>query len=253
MRFHGFGSPVKPVILLLHGGGLSWWSMEAVARRLERDFYVLVPTLDGHGEEGDCPFESIEATAAKLITYIDECCGGKVHALCGLSLGAQVVVELLALRSDVAQYAIVESALVIPMVQTVKWLLPTYDFLYGLVQKRWFARWQAKSLWVTEPYFEAYYADSRRMTKETLINITWSNGTYSLKETLAQSTCRVMVAVGERELSLMKRSAQALSALLPFSELRILSGLKHGQWSLKEPKAYEEALRAWIASGTVTV
>ena len=51
MKFHEFGNRNLPPILLIHGGGSSWWNYLRQARILSEDYRVILPTLNGHGEE----------------------------------------------------------------------------------------------------------------------------------------------------------------------------------------------------------
>ena len=51
MIFHEFGDKKFPHILLIHGGGNSWWNYLRQARILSDKYHVILPTLDGHGEE----------------------------------------------------------------------------------------------------------------------------------------------------------------------------------------------------------
>jgi pimeloyl-ACP methyl ester carboxylesterase len=60
MKFKELGKPENPVIFLLHGEGLSWWSTESAARRLMKKYRVIMPVLDGHGEDAETEFISIE-------------------------------------------------------------------------------------------------------------------------------------------------------------------------------------------------
>ena len=108
-----FGQQNPDVIILLHGGGLSWWNYREVAQRLAERYHVVLPVLDGHAYS-DTPFTNIEDNAARLISYIDAHFGGQVLGLGGLSLGGQIAVEMLSQRKDVCRYALLESALVKP-------------------------------------------------------------------------------------------------------------------------------------------
>ena len=67
MRFQEYGTKQKNVILLLHGGGLSWWNYKSVAELLSKDFTVCLPILDGHGGS-DREFTSIEENAGYSAT-----------------------------------------------------------------------------------------------------------------------------------------------------------------------------------------
>lgn len=51
MKFHEFGDKNLPHILLIHGGGSSWWNYLRQARILSKDYHIILPTLNGHGEE----------------------------------------------------------------------------------------------------------------------------------------------------------------------------------------------------------
>ena len=118
-----FGQQNPDVVMLLHGGGLSWWNYREAAKRLAERYHVVLPVLDGHADS-DAPFTSIEDNAARLISYIDAHFGGQVLVLGGLSLGGQIAVEMLSQRKDVCRYALIESALVKPSKLTAAMIGP---------------------------------------------------------------------------------------------------------------------------------
>ena len=74
---------------------------------------MVLPILDGH-TGSDRSFSTIEENASALIEEIDERFGGQVLLIGGLSLGGQVLVEMLSQRKDICKYALIESALVRP-------------------------------------------------------------------------------------------------------------------------------------------
>ncbi|MBQ5364912.1 MAG: alpha/beta hydrolase, partial [Spirochaetales bacterium] len=113
MEFREFGDKDRPVVMLLHGGGLNWWNYREQAELLAPRFHVILPILDGHAGSSRA-FTSIADNAAEIIDFIDAECVGKVLLAGGLSLGAQILLEMLAQRGDVCRFAFVESAAVIP-------------------------------------------------------------------------------------------------------------------------------------------
>jgi len=241
MVFKEYGNKSSRTIILLHGGGLSSWSLKNVAELLQKDFHVVTPIIDGHGEDGANTFISIEDSAKKLVEYIDTECSGKVFALGGLSIGAQIVTEVLSVRRDIAEYAIIESALVLP-IKGVGAMVPVYKAVYGLIKRRWFSQMQAKSLLVPKELFEEYYNDSLKMSKQSLINITLSNGNYLIKDTLSDTRAIVLLIVGEKEIGIMKKSAQKLLNAIPGSKLFIAANMGHGEMSLRYPQKYKELI-----------
>jgi pimeloyl-ACP methyl ester carboxylesterase len=246
MKFREFGPKDCPTIILLHGGGLSWWSLQGIVDGLLPDYHVVTTIIDGFGEDSDETFISIEDSACKLIQYIDRELGGKVHAIGGLSLGAQIVVELLSQRPDITDFAVIESALVIPMKSTSALMVPMVKLSYGLVRKKWFSRLQAKQMLLPEAILEQYFTDSMKISRESMVNMTLSNGNYPLKDSISQTKAKVLILVGEKELGVMKKSAAVLNKAIPSSTLKLLPGMAHGQFSLTKPKEYVHTIRDFI-------
>lgn len=242
MIFKTFGNPADPVVLLLHGGGLSHWSVEPLVQLLSPDYFCITPIIDGHGEDGDTTFISINDSALKVIDYIEQNHGGSIHAICGLSIGAQITLEVLSLKEQICRFSIVESALTIPL--RFKSLIElTTTMAYPLIKQKWYSRLQAKSLLLPSHMFESYYRDSCKISKESLRNIISSNSTYKLNENLNRTKAKVLILVGGRELKVMKQSSNLLQDLIPQSEKLVLPSYGHGELSQMHPDQYCEYFR----------
>ncbi len=248
MKFKVFGDRKKPVVVLLHGGGLSWWSYQKIIDKLQDNYYIVTPIIDGHGEDGVTTFISIQDSAGKLIAYIDKEFHGKVFLLGGLSIGAQIVTEVLSIRKDISSFGIIESALLYPIIGTNLLTVPSYKLFYGLIREKWFSKLQAKTLSVPEDMFPTYYEDSLKITKESLINITLSNGDYILKDSIKDNTAKILIIVGEKELKIMKKSAAYLHNLIPSSKFYLAEGCSHGELSLKYYEKYLNLIKDFIES-----
>ncbi|MDF2905465.1 MAG: alpha/beta fold family hydrolase [Herbinix sp.] len=235
-----------PTIILLHGGGLSWWSLQPIIELLKEIYHVVTPIIDGHGEDAHETFISIEDSAKKLINYIDTNHNGKVYAIGGLSIGAQIVTEVLSSREDIADFAIIESSLVYPIKGTSSMTIPAYKIFYGLIKLRWFSKLQAKTLCVPENMFEQYYTESIVMSKQSLINITLSNGNYELKSIISNTKAKVLILVGGKEIGIMRKSAKRLNMSIAGSELVVLPGMGHGEISLMYPEKYVELVITFL-------
>ena len=237
MKYMEYGVQHRPVILLLHGGGLSWWNFREEAELLSQQYHVVLPILDGH-TGSDAPFISMEQNAREIIAWVDRHCGGQVLLMGGLSLGGQVLVEILSHRPEICRYAILESALVFPMRVTHAVVKPTYSLCYPLIRQRWFARLQFRSLHIQPELFEEYYRDTAGLTRPDMIAFLEANANYRLKDSLRSCAAQTLVLAGGRELPVMKRSARALAAKLPHARLEILPGYTHGELSLNHAQQY---------------
>lgn len=246
MLFKEIGNANNPKMIFLHGGGLSAWTLDPVVALLKDQFYVITPVIDGHAEDGKETFISIEDSTAKLIDYIDHHCKGKVFLLGGLSIGAQIVSEVLSQREDIADFAVVESALVIPIRKTTAMMAPINWLSFGLIRNKSFSKMQAKALCLPPEQFERYYQDSLKISKQSLMNMSRSNGNYALKKELSKTRSNVLIIVGEKELGIMKKSAQLLSDEINQNQLYIAEGMKHGEMSLMYPVRYVELIRSFF-------
>lgn len=248
MIFKEFGDRKNQTIILIHGGGLSWWIWKPQIEVLSKDYYIVAPILDGHGDDFNTDFVSIEDSAEKVIDYIKKKQHGKVFAIGGLSIGSQIVIEILSKESDIAEFAAIESALVYPIRLITKLTVPMFNLFYGLIKMKWYARLQAKTLNVPIELFDFYFIDGSRMSKKSLINMTESNGNYSMPQKIENSNVKTLILVGEKELSIMKKSAVKLSKTLKYSTLKILPKYSHGEISILNPLEYIELCKSHFSS-----
>ena len=240
-----FGQQNSNVVMLLHGGGLSWWNYREVAQKLANRYHVVLPVLDGHAD-GNAPFTTIEANAADLISYIDTHFDGQVLAVGGLSLGGQIAAEMLSQRENICQYALLESALVKPMKLTSALIAPAFGMSYGLIKQKWFAKLQAGYLGIPKKLFDDYYRDTCAIRKADMIAFLKANSLYTVKPGLSETTAKVKIVAGSREQKNIRDSAVLLNQAIPGSSMEILPGLRHGDLSLNKPEQYAKILTDWI-------
>ena len=246
MQYVECGAHNLQTIILLHGGGLSWWNYREVAQLLADKYHVVLPILDGHADS-DAPFTSIEDNAARIIAHIDEHFGGKVLAIGGLSLGGQIAVEILTQRSDICRFALFESTLVKPLKLTHALIKPTFGMSYGLIRQKWFAKMQAAYLGIPQKLFDDYYRDTCKIIKEDMIAFLESNSAYSIKPALRDTQAKVHIVFGCKEQSSIRTSGKLLNHTIRGSTLQILPGYNHGDLSLNHPQAYAQMLLTLIS------
>ena len=242
MHYVEFGKENNNIILLLHGGGLSWWNYEDVAKSLQKDYHVILPILDGHAKS-EKPFTTIEDNADEIIAFIDAHLGGSVFLIGGLSLGGQILLEILSQRNDICKYAIIESALVIPSKLMYSMIKPAFGSCYGLIQYKWFSKLQFKSLKIKSDLFDHYFKDTCAISKKDMIAFLQANSLYSLKESIKKCTAKVYVFVGGKEKNAMQKSAKVIHQALQESILQSLPGLYHGEFSINQGKDYANKIR----------
>ena len=246
MRYVEYGNQNPETVILLHGGGLSWWNYRDVAQLLSDRFHVVLPILDGHADS-DAPFTSIEDNAARIIAHIDESFGGNILAVGGLSLGGQIAVEMLTQRPDICRFALLESTLVKPSKLTHALIKPTFGMSYGLIKQKRFAKMQAAYLGIPQKLFDDYYRDTCKISKEDMIAFLESNSAYSIKPALRDAQAKVHIVFGSKEQSSIRTSGKLLNRMIPGSTLESLPGYNHGDLSLNHPEQYSQMLLTLIS------
>ena len=242
MNYIEYGKKNSKVIILLHGGGLSWWNYREVAELLQADYHVILPILDGHAGS-DRDFTTIEDNAKEIIEFIDEQFDGSVFLIGGLSLGGQILVEILSQRKDICKNAIVESALVIPSKFTYSLIKPAFGSCYGLIRNKWFSKLQFQSLRIKPDLFEDYYRDTCGISKENMISFLEENSMYSLKESIKECSANVHIFVGEKENHAMRKSATIIHDKLKNSYLHVLPNMYHGEFSINHAENYVNKIK----------
>ena len=237
MKYIEYGDANKAAIILLHGGGFSWWNYREIAETLSSDYHIILPILDGHAESND-DFSTIEDNAARIISFIDEHLGGSVLLIGGLSLGGQILLEILSQRKNICRYALVESALVIPSKFTYSMIKPVFGSCYGLIKHKWFAKLQFRSYRIKQELFEDYFRDTCGISKQNMISFLQANSLYSVKESLKESCSKVSIFVGEKENNAMQKSASIIHNTLPGSSLQVLPKMYHGEFSMNHTNDY---------------
>ena len=237
MNYKEYGKEHKEVIVLLHGGGLSWWNYREVAEKLSSDYRVILPILDGHAKSS-YDFTSIEENAVRIIKFIDEHLGGSVLLIGGLSLGGQIALEILSQKKDICQYALIESTLVVPSKFTYAMIKPAFGSCYGLIKHRWFSKLQFKSLKIKQELFEEYFRDTCGISKSNMIAFLEANALYGIKPSIAQCSAKTYVFVGEKEKKVMQKSAKIIQEKLQRGLLQVLPKMYHGEFSINHAEDY---------------
>ena len=165
-------------------------------------------------------------------------------------MGGQILVEMLAQRKDICRYAVIESALVMPMKLTHMLVKPMMDMSYGLIRQKWFAKLQFRVLKMKENLFDDYYRDTCKITKDNMTAFLRANSCYQLKQRLKNTCAKCFVFVGEKEPQIMVRSAYHLKEKIPDSELHIMKKRYHGEFSINHAQEYAknitEILEAYL-------
>ena len=149
-------------------------------RTNSNDFQIIIPILDGHAGS-DKNFTTIEDNAAEIISFIDVNFGGSVLLIGGLSLGGQILLEMLSQRkiSAVLQWSRAHRF----SIQTNLFVDKTS--VWGLLwidSAKWFSKLQFRSLRMRPELFHDYYQDTCGIAKQNMIAFLQESSMYFMKK-----------------------------------------------------------------------
>lgn len=220
------GDAHAPPILLLHGGGVAGWMWRPTLERLATTVRVIIPDLPGHGLSADETYRSHEETTQAVARVLEE---RAPHGalVAGFSLGAQLTMLLAATRPDLVTDAVVVSAQAKPL----RFPQATLGLLAAaapLARQRWFAKLQAKELFIPDELLSDYLRDSARVSRETLLAGVGENIRFTLPAGWADFKNPALVMVGRKERKLMHDSARGIHGSLPGSQMISVPECGHG-------------------------
>ncbi|KAB8135775.1 alpha/beta hydrolase [Gracilibacillus oryzae] len=244
-----YGDKSAPVIIFIHGGGVSGWMWDQQVAYFS-SYHCIVPDLPEHGRaDNNEPF-SIRTSAENLISLIKEKANGKKVYVIGFSLGAQVLIQMLSIKPDLVEAAIINSALVRPNRAMTMWMTPLIKLSYPLIKWRSFSKLQARTLYISDSYFEKYYKESRQIKRETLLRVLMENMSFPIPDTFCKVRARILITVGQKENNMMKKSAIDLVKANPNCTGIVLENAGHGV-SLANPVFFNNLAESWLEKNSL--
>ncbi|MFA9556661.1 alpha/beta fold hydrolase, partial [Evansella sp. AB-rgal1] len=147
LHYHEKGDKDAPLIVFLHGGGVSSWMWDKQIQYF-KDYHCIAVDLPEQGRSNKSKHFSIEYSAVSVVELIENIGKGKVVIVVGFSLGAQVTIKMLCMKPNLIDYAIINSALVRPNRIAEKMIKPTIKLTFPLIKNKSFSKLQAKTLYI---------------------------------------------------------------------------------------------------------
>ncbi len=249
IHFSEYGDKDAPLLVFLHGGGVSSWMWDKQVQYFNH-YHCVAIDLPEQGQSHSSGNFSIKSSAESVIELIEKLAKGKEVIVVGFSLGAQVTIQILSLHPTLVDYAIINSALVMPNLLVKKMIKPSIKLTFPLIKYKSFSKLQAKTLYVGDEYFDTYYQESSRMKSETLVRILEENMSFSLPENFHEAKSKILVTVGEKERGIMVKSAKELVSNNPNAVGIIIPKVGHGV-SLLKPEFFNKLIDHWVTEGSL--
>lgn len=237
-------------MLFIHGGGVSGWMWDKQVQYFS-DFHCVVPDLLKQDSKSDIEEFSIKNSAEQLLMIIEKKAKSKKVIVIGFSLGAQIAIEMMSMKPQLIDYAIINSALVRPIPFARYLISPSVKLAFPLIRNKVFSKLQAKTLYISKDYFEKYYEESTNMERDTLIKILKENMIFEIPQNFSIVQGKVLVTVGAKERAIMKKSASDIVKVNPNCKGVIFPKIGHGA-PLANPEFFNQVIEKWINEGDMS-
>lgn len=246
-----FGNSERETLVLLHGGGASRWVWNPVAAELMDEFHLLVPDLLEHGRSGGT--FSIRHNAklvAELIALRGH--GAKAHVV-GLSIGAQIGLELLAHFPQSVSSALLSSPLTqripgLALLSDARWDRAARALMSRYMRGRTYAplvRANQRALSIPARYYPELLEDTARLSLDGFMRMMRENLNYRCPDALERVQVPTLLTVSSAEPPAIGRSVDQVAARIPGARAVNVPGAVHN-WNLQKPELYAQTVRTWI-------
>ncbi len=248
MRFLEYGNQNNKAIILIHGYSISWKMWLPQIDFFSKDYYVIVPILDGHDLKNSSTFTTVEQAATDIIDYVKGVYGEEIYALCGASLGATIGIDILAKNQLKINKAIIDAGPVVPMNKLMLYLSIKIRLRQINSMKKGDKRMHnmLNRSFYSKELVEEILKIGANMTEENCRNIHLSVYNYSLPSSLKTVKTDLAYWYGSKEAWFGKKYAKAISKTLPKAEIKVFQGLNHGELCIGDPELYIKEATAFF-------
>lgn len=241
------GQENSETIVFIHGGGMAGWIWDEQVKAFP-DYHCLIPDLPEHGQSAEVKPFTIEGAAEMVVDIIrTRAHNGKAH-LVGLSLGAQIIVQILATRPEVVDHALISGTLIrgIPHRDVLLKLLDyTFKVYEPVKDTDFFIKANMRTYNISKSYFDKFKEATLQIKADSLNRILHENLFFKVPSGLEKANVPLLVMMGEKDYKVIKESARDLVKVLPNSSAYIVPKLGH-VWNMESSELFNHVLRKFI-------
>ena len=249
MEMKEFGCNNEKRILLIHGAGATYKMWTAQIEVLEKEYHLYVPTLNGHVIGQNKEYIAPPQEAGDIVEWFEKHDIQKINMIAGASLGAYVASEVLRLRPDFAEYALIES-------------LKSYHYrrfmtrIFLVLGEKMLRKAAGVEGVMDGSYQKDYISDDMKyvlsnMTKTSLHNVLLTAANYRVPDGERKITAKTLIVYGSKEEKLCKENTEIFEKQIVECKCHVVDGYNHGELSIGNPMEHVKMLKMWMENGMV--
>lgn len=241
MNYLTFGNKNNKALLFIHGMASSALLCYGNILKYLNDYYVVLVEVDGHSDNVDKDFTSIEKCCNDIEKYVEENLNGHIFGLCGFSMGAVIAIELIGRGNIIVDKVVLDAPITIKMGIMARPF--TLCFVKGIkmiqdgknIPKFLFNRIMGKD---NTSVIDMLYKNITSTTIKRVCNFIYK---YEIPKNLKNYNNTVLFLRGSKE-KYPKKTAKILRKHLPQLQEKVFNNSAHGEYLHKHPLEYTNEL-----------
>lgn len=235
ITYQAYGNSKNPTLCLLPGAGLGAWAYQQVIPLISKNFYIIIPNILSH-------FTTMAAATHQLYELITVKFHGHIQTLSGLSIGAQIALNLISSDPTICNNLLLESCAAFPQ-PIYKIIKPLTSLSYPLTRFTQFNRLQAAALHLPPNEYAFYDQGVKNIAKQTLINTLTANTTFDVNRLKPINfNGKTFIVYGTNEKKIIIKSSHYLLKTFPNAEIIPLTNYHHGELTLAHPAKFAQII-----------
>ena len=231
---------------------MAGWMWDVQLKEFQ-DYHCIIPDLPEHGKSIDVKPFTIDKSAEIIAEIIRDHTGnGKAH-LVGISLGAQIIVQILSKAPELVDHAIISGTIVQRLLQPDS-LIKLLDYaikVYKPVKNSdFFIKANMRTYNMPKGLFNNLKESTLLIKNGSLDRILKENMTFKQPSGLEKIPVPVLVMTGDKDYKVVKESAEDLLKSFKISEGYTAPNVGHF-WNLEDPTLFNLVLRRWITNNSL--
>lgn len=239
MNFKTIGEKHNPCALLIHAMFLTGDGFNEIVKYLKDDYFIIIPTLDGHEGEEYSKFTSVEEEADKILAYLKQEGINELDFILGTSLGGLVALEIYQRNQINIKKAVIDGAPLISCSKVIKLFM--VKFMQHLVKS---TKKNPNKKNVFDEKFSGF-SDIMKcvcgyISDESVKNIINACYSYGLPDKLDINDKKLIFVYGSKE-----KAGECIPKLKTICNCDIIikKGYDHCQFLMDDPQEYVELFR----------
>ena len=245
MNYLTYGNKNNKVLVFIHGMASTALLCYESLLPYVKEYYVVLVEVDGHSDNINGELKNLKESCDDIEKYIKEYFNGTTYGLCGFSMGATMVVELIGRQNINVEKVFLDAAFTVKMGIKTK----PFEFIFTKAIK-WLQSGKSIPKFLMDPVMgkdnnsiaEMLY---KNVSSTTIINACEFIYKYDVRDSLKDFKNPVFFIRGEYE-KYPKMSYNILKKYLPQIEEKVIPKMGHGQYLHEKPEEYANDLIEYL-------